>query len=528
MAKNKRMAILLVLVLAFMTIVPSMTLAAGYLNSSTITDLDSYYIVGDNAINLNLQDQLNNPYSGSVTARISDPNGVVSSYSSSGQQGNYTISNVSLATPGNYSIVVSAVYSSNWYSAYTGIYVLDANISISGSIVLNDSNPNHQVIATLRDSNSKVIPRKTLTVDASTVGGASKDFITDSNGQIKFNMSQISPTMLGNVNFLHHGHLLGTQAVQPAYTTGGRIGDNTSGNAALSVEVARRGWTSATNVILTRDDILVDAMTAVPLSKKFNAPILMTPSSGLDSSVLQKIQQLQAKNVYIVGGVVAVTPAVEETLTDNGFNVIRLAGYDRYETAVKIAQLVGSKGTVYLVNGYGEPDALAVSAFAANQGNPILLTERDNIPDVTLAQLQALAPTNVTIIGGTAVVSNNIESQLKAQYAVQRWGGWDRYGTQLIVFRNLFTNQSPLYFASALVEPSDVSGRNPNGDALLTAALAAKMNGFVVAVPPDNLPSTLATFLLYNKGYIPTATVVGNRTSITSNLEQYLQLLLNR
>ena len=427
MAKNKRMAILLVLVLAFMTIVPSMTLAAGYLSYINISYSDNNFVVGDNVINMNIRDQTYSPYIGSVSATITDPNGTVRNYNPSGQQGNYSISNLNLDISGTYSMVVTAVYNSSWSAVSETFGVLDSNVTISEQFVLNDSNPNHQIIATFLDSNGKVLPRRELSIDGTAVGVNNiLKLTTDSNGQAKFPMSQMTPTMLGNVNFLHGGHIVGTQAVQPAYTTGGRIGDNISGNAALSVEVARRGWTSATNVILTRDDILVDAMTAVPLSKKFNAPILMTPSSGLDSSVLQKIQQLQAKNVYIVGGVVAVTPAVEETLTDNGFNVIRLAGYDRYETAVKIAQLVGSKGTVYLVNGYGEPDALAVSAFAAKQGNPILLTERDWIPDVTQAQLQALAPTNVTIIGGTAVVSNNIESQLKAQYAVQRWGGWDR------------------------------------------------------------------------------------------------------
>ncbi len=526
MAKNKRITILLVLVLAFITIVPSMTLAAGYLNSAYVTDPDSYYIVGDNAINMNLQDQSNSPYSGSVTTRITDPNGVVSSYSSSAQQGNYTISNVDLNTPGNYSVVASAVYSSSWYYAYTSINVLNANITTSGPLVLNDSNPSHQVIATLIDSNGKVIPRRTLTVDASTVGGASKDFVTDSNGQIKFNMLQISPTMMGNINFLRGGHIIATQAVQPAYTAGSRIGSTISGNAALSVEVAKKGWSSATDVIITRDDILVDAMTAVPLSKKLDAPILMTPSGSLDNTVLQEIQQLGAKTVYIIGGTVAVSTDVETALSNQGFNIVRLAGYDRYETAVKIAQLVGTGGTVYLAYGFGEPDALAVSAFAAEQGNPILLTERGSLPDVTLAELQTLAPSNIIIIGGSAVVSTDIENQLKAQYAVQRWGGWDRYGTEQIIFQNLFTNQSPLYFASSLVKASDVNGGTPNGDALVTAALAAKTNGFVISLPPDNLPTPISTFLLYNKGYIPSATVVGNKTSITNNLEQNLQLIL--
>ena len=529
MGKNKRIISIIVLVLALVTMIVPISRAEDppspppHLQGLKFIGYSYYNITAGEVTSINFQlfDNNQEPYSGNVFAYLNGPMENGTTYTLSGKDGNYSISNVLFDLPGRYNLSITDM--AQKYSAEGVITVNSARVITIGSLVLNDGNPSHQVIATLEDSSGKALAHKSLNIEGTLVGANNQTLTTDSNGQVKFAMT---PTMLGNVNFYFGGNLVGTMTVQPAYTAGSRIGGTASNNASLSVMVAKKGWNSATNVILTRDDILVDSMTAVPLSKKLDAPILMTPSSALDSSVLQEIQRLHAKNVYIAGGVVAVTPAVEKALTDNGFNVIRVAGYDRYETAAKIAQLVGSNGTVYLANGYGEPDALAVSAFAAEQGNPILLTERGSLPDVTLAQLQALAPSNVNIIGGTAVVSNNIENQLKAQYVVQRWGGWDRYGTEQIVFQNLFTDQSPLYFASSLVEPSDVSGKNPNGDALLTAALAAKTNGFVVAVPPDNLPSPLATFLLYNKGYIPTATVVGNRTSITSNLEQNLQTLL--
>ncbi|MHB8126930.1 MAG: cell wall-binding repeat-containing protein [Desulfitobacteriaceae bacterium] len=526
MGNKKKITFLILFLLVFFTVLPGIAMGETELYKiEFMSDSDSNLILGvTNQINMRLIGDNYDPFSGSVTATITDSSGVETNYApSAGVGGIYTIKDVILDTPGKYTLTVTE---DTYYSYITEtIYVLDAKVITSGSLVLNDSNPSHQVTVTLTDSDGKVLPRKAFTVDGTLVGVSNLlNLTTDYNGQVKFSMT---PTMLGNVNFVLGDHIIGTRAVQPAYKAGNRIGGTTSGNAALSVEVAKQGWATATNVILTRDDILIDAMTAVPLSKKLDAPILMTSSDRLDEAVLQVIQQLHSNNVYIAGGTVAVTPAVEKSLTDNGLNVIRLAGYDRYETAVKIAQLVGSNGTVYLANGFGEPDALAVSAFAAEQGNPILLTERGRMPDVTLTELQTLAPGIVNIIGGTAVVSSDIENQLKAQYVVQRWGGWDRYGTEQIIFQNLFTNQSPLYFASALVEPNDVRSGKPNGDALVTAALAAKTNGFVVTVPPDVLPSTLDTFLLYNKGYIPVSTVVGNRTSITTNLEQYLQVLLN-
>ncbi len=176
-----------------------------------------------------------------------------------------------------------------------------------------------------------------------------------------------------------------------------------------------------------------------------------------------------------------------------GYIVIRLSGSDRYETAANIAKLVGCKGTVYLASGYGEPDALAVAAFAAEQGNPILLTESSLLPAVTQTALQTLTPENVNILGGIGVVSTEIENLLQTQYAVERWGGEDRYGTEQIIFQHLFAGSPPcilpqpwLNLKILITEPL---WRRP-----FNSRPGRKKGGFMVTVPPNNLPSSHKTF----------------------------------
>ena len=174
---------------------------------------------------------------------------------------------------------------------------------------------------------------------------------------------------------------------------------------------------------------------------------------------------------------------------------------------------------------------LAVSAFAAEEGAPILLTGSNTLPEVTQAELTALAPKHVVLLGGTAVIGSTVESQLSPAYTVERWGGSDRYDTEQIIFQHLFTHESPVYFTSALVTTEDGNGGPPLGDALLAAALAAKNNGFVVGLPPFgtasfSLSSPPYNFLLMHKDDISQSTVVGNDKAVSNLMEEELQRLL--
>jgi len=543
MSRNQKIPVLLLIILASLLLIPAVATANTVYSLEPVSDSDYHFIVGDTGtINMRILDDNGQPFSGTIVwVTLTDPDGNETSYSPTGQS-NLTISNILFDIPGTYYLRVKIKYELEYETDTDpvttvtetaaeklkhAIYVEDVDISPSGTMVVNDSSPTHIITATVTNSDGDVLPRKEITVDGTEVGVMNNlKLTTNTDGEIKFSMAQLTPLLTGNIYYLHGGCVIGSQPVQAAYTAGERLGGSVAGNTDLSVKVSLQGWETADNVILTRNDILADALTAVPLSKKLDAPILMTAPAGLDDSVLQEIVRLGAHNIYLTGGTAAISAELEQSLRDKGYVVSRLSGNDRYETAARIADFVGSNGTVYLAAGYGEPDALAAAAFAAEEGNPILLTERTGLPATTLAALQTLAPDNVNILGGTGVIAPEIESLLKTQYAVERWGGGDRYGTERVIFQNLFKGQAPLYFASALVKPEDLSNGIPYGDALVSAALAAKTGGFVVIVPPDNLPASISTFLLFNKGYISTAMVIGNKTAISANLEKDLQVLL--
>ena len=145
----------------------------------------------------------------------------------------------------------------------------------------------------------------------------------------------------------------------------------------------------ARSVILASGESWADALVGVPLSKKLNAPILLTGKKTLNENARYAMNFMFAENVYILGGNGVISKAVEKSLTqgekkqDSGeqqwvptYNVQRFAGKDRYATAVEIAKQLQKDEktfpeTVFFVSISNFADALSVSTVAALMQAPI-------------------------------------------------------------------------------------------------------------------------------------------------------------
>lgn len=124
-----------------------------------------------------------------------------------------------------------------------------------------------------------------------------------------------------------------------------------------------------------------------------------------------------------------------------GFAFERLAGEDRIETAVAIStDTFASSTTALIARADKFPDALAGNYLAGAQQDPILLSHTDDVPDETLAELDRLGVTAVTLLGGTDALSAAAEAELEAAgYTVDRQAGVDRYETAA----DIATSQDP-------------------------------------------------------------------------------------
>lgn len=134
----------------------------------------------------------------------------------------------------------------------------------------------------------------------------------------------------------------------------------------------------------------------------------------------------------------------------------RIAGANRYETAVKVAdQMKLTLGrdkfdTIIVANGDNYVDALSGGYLAKIKQAPILLTNDHNEAYVTDYIQENLSDDGtVYLLGGTGVVSQQLEDKLAKDNKVIRLGGADRYGTNMSILKEAGAGDGELLICSA-------------------------------------------------------------------------------
>lgn len=150
----------------------------------------------------------------------------------------------------------------------------------------------------------------------------------------------------------------------------------------------------------------------------------------------------------------AYTLKIQRTLAE------RVQGTDRYATAVQVSKrglpthpvASQSEVTILLANGMNYPDALSGASLAkANgYGGALLLTPQGSLPSTVAAEIRRTGATNVYVLGGTNVISNNVMSQVAAinpAINVDRISGTDRLKTSEAIGREAFSKLGQRRFA---------------------------------------------------------------------------------
>jgi putative cell wall-binding protein len=270
--------------------------------------------------------------------------------------------------------------------------------------------------------------------------------------------------------------------------------------------IAKAGWTQADNAVIAYGQNYPDALAAVPLAQKLGAPILLTNNDSLNAGTLAVLQDLQVKQVYLIGGTGVISAVVENRLTDAGYSVKRLAGEDRYDTSVKIAEELGTASEVAVTTGNDYADALSMGPIAAEKQIPIILVPKDKITDSIQAYLSSGNITKTYIVGDSELISDNVADQFSN---VERITGQDKYARNVAILNK---------FADIYQNDKICSATGENfADALAGAVYAAKDNGAILLVKKD-LPAATKSFLQNLNPTLSRITVFGGEEAVSSSL----------
>ena len=192
-----------------------------------------------------------------------------------------------------------------------------------------------------------------------------------------------------------------SQDVEDALTDAGYEVQRKAGTTRIetATQLAVDHFADATTAVLARayqsfssDDptqAWADSLAAGGMAARRGVPVLLT-GEELSASTLEHLDASTVETVIVVGGEEAVSADVVTALEDAGYEVVRLAGADRFATAAVIGSADFPEGSevVLLLEGQHE-DAWAggFSAASAAESAPILLATGEEVPDATLDTL---------------------------------------------------------------------------------------------------------------------------------------------
>lgn len=218
--------------------------------------------------------------------------------------------------------------------------------------------------------------------------------------------------------------------------------DRYSTAVAVSRERYGAGALAGGACVVASGEGFADALAGSTLAGAVRGPLLLTARRSLPSVVGAEVRRLGVSTVYVLGGTVAVGGKVAASLDKlPGVNVVRVAGRDRYETAVRVAEraaaVLRERGeslapVAFVASGATFPDALAAAPMAAYNTAPVLLTPRANAQPGMMAALARLGVTDVVVVGGTPAVSAGVQRALARRLGsshVRRLAGSDRFST---------------------------------------------------------------------------------------------------
>ncbi len=283
-----------------------------------------------------------------------------------------------------------------------------------------------------------------------------------------------------------------------------------------AIEISKEGWKNGSeSVVLAYSRGYADALAGVSLAAALDAPILLTSNgSTIEASVLTELQRLSAKRVYILGGEMVIGKAIADSLSSK-FTVKRIAGANRYETAVEIAKelrTVTGKDftTLYFASAVNFPDALSISPVAGIQGNPVLYAPATGALDSsTAAYIKQLGCTNGVIVGGTLAISDDARNSIitNGVSSVNRIYGTSRYDTSLKInstYNSLFTGKGIA-----------ISTGKDFPDALAGGSLAASLKLPVILIDKGANVSGLKDYIS-TRGY-RTAYIYGGPLAVSND-----------
>ena len=268
---------------------------------------------------------------------------------------------------------------------------------------------------------------------------------------------------------------------------------------ATSVAVSSDLAPERPEAVLARADIFPDALAGTVLATAAEGPLLLSRSNRLTPATAEELEQIMrpGSTVFLAGSEAALSAQVAADVRALGFTPRRVAGPDRYATAVTMAELANAEPQrIYIADGTTFADAAIAGHTAARDDfATMVLTAGDRLTPETAAYLDEHADTEVVAVGVVAASIGVADRSIV---------GPDQYATSVLAARELPTGDARVALATGEKFPDALSG----------GTHAALTRQPMLLVRHDELPAPVAGYL--DEHPPGTITVYGSPAAIST------------
>lgn len=226
----------------------------------------------------------------------------------------------------------------------------------------------------------------------------------------------------------------------------------------------------------------------------------------------------------VLAGATLVTSMLIPATAASAETTTRLSGGTNVDVALAYSQATfadGAAPVVLLARDDDFADALTSNSVQGKLNAPLLLTNSQVLSPMVMAEIERLGAEEAVIMGGSAAVSDTVETELGAMgLETSRFDGADRVDTALIVAATLFPDATSAVVARAFPD-SDIT--RAFADPIAAGAYAAAAEVPVLLTMTDALPAPVQAYV--EDSFIEDAIVAGGTLAVSDAVVAELEAI---
>lgn len=178
-------------------------------------------------------------------------------------------------------------------------------------------------------------------------------------------------------------------------------------------------WNTSSEVFLATGERFEDAMSLAAVAAGKKSPMLLTKQGQLPAATIAQLKRLKPSHVYLAGGPIAISDAVERKVraTVPNATVVRLQGATLYDTSSTIAKKFWTNGSQrqFIATATDFADGLTGAVVAAYNGAPLLLSNKSCMPSSVASAMRSMDGWSNILLGGPYVLDDTVAYKKNGQ-----------------------------------------------------------------------------------------------------------------